>query len=136
MNVSKIDRSDLERKGIKWEDMEPHLKGMSYGHKSNKMIEMNPEMEPCGVRVPTKGRVLLEEQPDGSIKAIPHYHQEKPNLNAPLHGALLDDKVKANLLATSNAGKVIELELTPGKKEPCYVTLDKLTNGLEVLPVS
>ena len=136
MDVSKIDRADLERKGIKWEDMEPHLKAMSYGHKSNKMVEMNPEMEPGGMRVPTKGRISLEEQPDGSIKAIPHYHQEKPNLDAPLHGTKLDDEAKANLLTTGNAGKVIELELTPGKKEPCYVTLDKMTNGLEVLPVS
>jgi hypothetical protein len=136
MDVSKIDRADLERKGIKWEDVEPHLKAMSYGHKSNKMIEMNPEMEPGGMRVPTKGRISLEEQPDGSIKAIPHYHQEKPNLDAPLHGTKLDDEAKANLLTTGNAGKVIELELTPGKKEPCYVTLDKMTNGLEVLPVS
>ena len=39
-------------------------------------------------------------------------------------------------MATGNAGKAIELELSPGKKEACYVTLDKLTNGLEVLPVS
>lgn len=136
MDVSKIDKADLERKGIKWEDVEPHLKAMSYGHKSNKMVEMNPEMEPGGMRVPTKGRISLEEQPDGSIKAIPHYHQEKPNLDAPLHGTKLDDEAKANLMTTGNAGKVIELELTPGKKEPCYVTLDKMTNGLEVLPVS
>lgn len=136
MDVSKIDRADLERKGIKWEDVEPHLKAMSYGHKSNKMVEMNPEMEPSGIRVPTKGRISLEEQPDGSIKAIPHYHQEKPNLDAPLHGTKLDDEAKANLMTTGNAGKVVELELTPGKKEPCYVTLDKMTNGLEVLPVS
>lgn len=135
MDVSKIDRADLERKGIAWEAMEPHLKAMSYGHKSGVLIEMNPEME-SGVRVPTKGRISLEEQPDGSIKAIPHYHHEKPLLDAPLHGVLLDDEAKANLLATNNAGKVIELELTPGKKEPCYVTLDKLTNGLEALPVS
>lgn len=136
MDVSKIDRADLERKGIKWDDVEPHLKAMSYGHKSNKLIEMNPEMEPGGMRIPTKGRISLEEQPDGSIKAIPHYYQDKPNLDAPLHGILLDDETKTNLTTTGNAGKVIELELTLGKKEPCYVTLDKLTNGLEVLPVN
>lgn len=136
LDVSKINRADLERKGINWEAMEPHLKAMSYGHKSNALIEMNPEMEPGGMRVPTKGRISLEEQPDGSIKTIPHYYQEKPNLNVPLHGTLLDNEAKNNLLATGNAGKVIELELTPSKKEPCYVILDKMTNGLEVLPVS
>ncbi|GAE86356.1 DUF4099 domain-containing protein [Bacteroides reticulotermitis] len=136
MDVSKIDRADLERKGIKPEAIEPHLKAMSYGHKSNGLIEMNPEMVPGGMRIPTKGRISLEEQPDGSIKAIPRYYQEKPNLDAPLRGILLDDEAKANLTTTGNAGKVIELELTPGKKEPCYVTLDKQTNGLEVLPVN
>lgn len=136
MDVSKIDRADLERKGIGWEAVEPHLKAMSYGHKSNALVEMNPEMEPGGMRIPTKGRISLEEQPDGSIKAIPHYYQDKPNLDAPLHGVVLDGEAKANLTATGNAGKVIELELTPGKKEPCYVTLDRLTNGLEILPVS
>lgn len=135
MDINKIDRADLERKGIRWDDMEPHLKAMSYGHKSGKLIEMNPEME-AGVRVPLKGRISLAEQPDGSIKVIPHYHREKPNLDIPLHGTMLDNEAKTNLLTSGNAGKVIELELAPGKKEPCYVTLDKLTNGVEVLPVS
>jgi hypothetical protein len=118
MDVSKIDRADLERKGIKWDDVEPHLKAMSYGHKSGKLIEMNPEMEPGGMHIPTKERISLEEQPDGSIKAIPHYYQEKPNLDAPLRGVLLDDEAKTNLTTTGNAEKVIELELIPAKKNP------------------
>ncbi|MDL2243294.1 DUF3945 domain-containing protein [Bacteroidales bacterium OttesenSCG-928-J19] len=136
MDIEKIDHSDLERKGIRMEDLEPHLKAMSYGHKSNGLIEMNPEMEAGGVRVPTKGRVSLEEQADGSLKVVPHYRQEKPNLDIPIHGVLLDEKTKENLLKTGNAGQVVDLELTPGKKEPCYLTLDKLTNKLEVLPTS
>ena len=86
MDVSKIDRADLERKGINWEAMEPHLKAMSYGHKSNGLIEMNPEMEPGGMRVPTKGRISLEEQPDSSIKAIPHYYQENRIWTRPCTG--------------------------------------------------
>ncbi|NDV64639.1 DUF3945 domain-containing protein [Bacteroides sp. 224] len=136
LDIEKIDRADLARKGIRWEDMEPHLKAMSYGHKSNKLVDMSPELEPGGARVPTKGRVSLEEQPDSSIKVIPHYYQEKPNLNIPVHGILLDEETKANLLKNGNAGKVVELEFAPGKKEPCYLTLDKLTNVLEVLPAN
>jgi len=136
LDVEKIDRADLERKGIKWEAIEPHLKAMSYGHKSNKLVDMTPELEPGGVRIPTQGRVSLEEQADGTIKVIPHYRQEKPNLDIPVHGILLDEETKANLLKNGNAGKVVELELTPGGKEPCYLSLDKLTNGLEVLPVN
>ena len=136
LDVEKIDRNDLARKGIRWEDMEPHLKAMSYGHKSNKLVDMNPEMEPGGIRIPTKGRISLEEQADGTIKVIPHYRQEKANLDIPVHGILLDEETKANLLKNGNAGKVVELEPIPGKKEPCYLSLDKLTNGLEVLPVN
>lgn len=135
MDVEKIDRADLESKGIRWEDMEPHLRAMSYGHKSTSLVDMNPEME-FGMRVSTKGRISLEEQPDGSLKVIPHYWQEKPNLDIPLYGKKLDSESKANLELTGHAGKTIKLELTPGKKEPCFVSLDKMTNTLEVMRVA
>lgn len=136
MDITKIDRADMERKGIAWEAIEPHLKAMSYGHKSNALVEMSPELEPGGMRVPTQGRVSLEEQADGTLRVIPHYWQQQPNLDAPLHGIMLDDEVKANLLSIGNAGKIIHLELTPGKPDPCYVSLDKLTNHVEVLPTA
>lgn len=136
MDVGKIDLADMERKGIRWEAIEPHLKAMSYGHKSNSLVEMSPEMEPGGVRVPTKGRVSLEEQPDGMLKVIPHYWQAKPDLDSPFHGLLLSDEVKANLAATRHAGSLVALQLKPGPKEMCFVSLDKLTNTLEALPYS
>lgn len=86
MDISKIDRADMERKGIRMEDLEPHLKAMSYGHKSHGLIEMYPEMEPGGMRVTTKGRVSLEEQPDGSLKVIPHYYRENATWMLPSTG--------------------------------------------------
>ena len=135
LDTSKIDRADMERKGIRMEDIEPHLKAMSYGHKSNGLVDMNPELG-NGVRVATKGRVSLEEQADGSLRVIPHYWQEKPNLDAPFHGILLDDEAKTNLINTRHAGKVIDLELEPGKPTPCYVSIDKWTNTLEHMPVA
>ena len=131
----KIDRADLERKGIKWEALEPHLRAMSYGHKSNQLIEMTPEIAP-GVRVPTKGRVSLEEQADGSLRVVPHYWQEKPNLDAPFHGVMLPEDVKTNIENTRHAGRIVDLELTPGKKEPCYISRDELTNSLEYMRVA
>ena len=135
LDPSKIDLADLERKGIRMEDLEPHLRAMSYGHKSNGLIEMKPELE-NGLRVATKGRASLEEQADGSLKVIPHYWQEKPNLDAPFHGVLLDEETKRNLLETRHAGKVLDLELEPGKLTPCYVSIDKWTNTLELMPVA
>ena len=134
MDVSKIDRQELQKYGINAADLEPHLKAMSYGHKSPQMIPLNPELEP-GIRVPTKGRVSLEEQADGSLKIIPHYWQEKPNLDAPFHGVLLNEQDKENLRQSLNAGRVIELEPSPGQKIPAFVSLDRLTNKLEALPV-
>lgn len=136
MDISKIDRADMESKGIAWEAIEPHLKAMSYGHKSNVLVGMRPELAPGGMRVPTQGRVSLEEQADGTLLVIPHYWKQQPDLGAPLHGVMLDDETKANLLSTGNAGKIISMELTPGKMEPCYVSLDKLTNHVEVLPTT
>jgi hypothetical protein len=136
LDVSKIDRDDMERKGISWKAIEPHLKAMSYGHKSSALVDMSPELEPDGVRVPTKGRVSLEQQPDGSIRVVPHYWQEKPNLDVPLHGVILSDDVKTNLETTRHGGRLVELELTPGKPEPCFISIDKHTNTLEVLPLS
>ncbi len=134
LDTSKIDLADLEKKGIRIEDLEPHLRAMSYGHKSNGLIEMNPELE-NGLRVATKGRASLEEQADGSLKVIPHYWQEKPNLDAPFHGILFDDEVKNNLTNGRHAGKVLDLELEPGKRTPCLVSRDKWTNTLEYMPV-
>lgn len=136
MDIEKIDRADMERKGIRMEAIEPHLKAMSYGHKSPALVEMSPELTPGGKRVPTTGRVSFEEQPDGSLRVIPHYRQDNPALDIPIYEVLLDEKTKENLLKTGHAGKTIDMELTPGLKEPCYVTLDKLTNSVEVLPVS
>lgn len=136
MDVSKIDMDDMARKGIRMEDMEPYLRAMSYGHKSNGLIEMHPEMEQGGMRVTTKGRVSLEEQADGTLKVVPHYYREKCDLDSPFHGVLLDDEAKRNIEATRHAGKVIDLELEPGKMTPCYISRDKWTNELIHMPVS
>ena len=103
LDVTKIDLADMEKKGIRMEDIEPHLKAMSYGHKSNGLVEMNPELE-NGMRVSTKGRVSLEEQADGSLRVVPHYWQERPDLDAPFHGVLLEE-AKTNLMNTRHAGK-------------------------------
>lgn len=133
MDVSKIDARELQKLGINATDLEPHLKAMSYGHKSSQMIPLNPELE-TGTRIPTKGRVALEEQADGSLRIVPYYWQEKPNLDAPFLGVLLSEKDKENLRQTNNAGRVIVLGEGDGTKIPAYVSLDRLTNKLEAFP--
>jgi hypothetical protein len=134
MDENKIDRSQLDKLGIEWKDIEPNLKAMLYGHKSPKMIPMTPELDD-GIRVPTKGRLSLEETADGSIRFVPHYYQEKPALDAPFHGILLNGQDKENILKNGNAGRVVELEPVSGVKVLSYISLDKMTNKLEALPV-
>ena len=136
MDLAKIDTEDMNHKGIRMEDLEPYLKAMSYGHKSHGLIEMHPEMESGGMRVTTKGRVSLEEQADGTLKVIPHYYRENCDLDSPFHGVLLDEDIKRNITETRHAGKVVDLELEPGVKTPCYISRDKWTNELVAMPVS
>ena len=130
---SRINRRGLEPLGVKWEDVEPELKAMLYGHKSPHLIPMKPMVE--GVEVPTQGRLSLEEAPDGNLCFNVHYAQSKVNLDSPFHGVLLSPEDREQLLKTGNAGRVIELASTSGEKIPSFVSVDKLTNRLEALPV-
>jgi len=57
------------------------------------------------------------------------------DLDRPFLGAMLSDKDKENLVTSGNAGRVVELEPTPGQKIPALVSLDKITNRLEAVPV-
>lgn len=50
---------------------------------------------------------------------------------------MLSNDIKENLLATGNAGRFVELEPhTPGEKVPSLVSIDKLTNRLEAVPLN
>lgn len=85
---------------------------------------------------PPKGACRSKSRRTASLRVVPHYWQERPDLDAPFHGVLLDEEAKTNLMNTRHAGKVIDLELEPGKLTPCYVSIDKWTNTLEPMPVS
>ena len=132
-DTNRIPESEYEKYGIKPENIEGELKAMSYGYKSPHLVDINPSIE--GVDYPMKARLSLEEQPDGSLKFIPHPLQQQVDLDKPFQGIMLPDDVKENLLATGNSGKIVELEPTPGEKVPSLVSIDKLTNRLEAVPL-
>ena len=106
---------------------------MSYGYKSPHLVDISPNIE--GVDYPMKARLSLEEQPDGSLKFIPHPQQQQVDLDKPFQGVMLPNDVKENLLATGNAGRIVELEPKPGEKVPSLISIDKLTNRLEAVPL-
>ncbi|MEA5080448.1 MAG: DUF3945 domain-containing protein [Dysgonamonadaceae bacterium] len=132
-DTNRIPESEYQKYGIKPENLESELKAMSYGYKSPHLVDINPNIE--GVDYPMKARLSLEEQPDGSLKFIPHPQQQQVDLDKPFQGIMLPNDVKENLLATGNAGRVVELKPKPGEKVTSLVSIDKLTNRLEAVPL-
>lgn len=132
-DTSRIPENEYQKYGIKPENLEGEFKAMSYGYKSPHLIDINPNIE--GVDYPMKARLSLEEQPDGSLKFIPHPQQQQVDLEKPFQGIMLPNDVKENLLATGNSGRVVELEPRPGEKIPSLISIDKLTNRLEAVPL-
>lgn len=133
-DTNRIPESEYQKYGIKPENLEGELKAMSYGYKSPHLVDINPKIE--GVDYPMKARLSLEEQPDGSLKFTPHPYQHQVDLEKPFQGIMLPNDVKENLLATGNGGRVVDLEPhTPGEKVPSLISIDKLTNRLEAVPL-
>ncbi len=132
-DTNRIPESEYQKYGIKPENLEGELKAMSYGYKSPHLVDINPKIE--GVDYPMKARLSLEEQPDGNLKFVPHPYQQQVDLEKPFQGIMLPNDVKENLLATGNSGRVVELEPRPGEKVPSLVSIDKLTNRLEAVPL-
>lgn len=132
-DTNRIPESEYQKYGIKPENLEGELKAMSYGYKSPHLVDINPKIE--GVDYPMKARLSLEEQSDGSLKFVPHPQQQQVDLDKPFQGIMLPNDVKENLLATGNSGRVVELEPRPGEKVPSLISIDKLTNRLEAVPL-
>lgn len=133
-DTNRIPESEYQKYGIKPENLEGELTAMSYGYKSPHLVDITPNIE--GVEYPMKARLSLEEQPDGSLKFIPHPYQNQVDLEKPFQGIMLPNDVKENLLATGNSGRVVELEPhTPGEKVQSLISIDKLTNRLEAVPL-
>lgn len=134
LDVSRIPESEYQKYGIKPEDLAAELKAMSYGFKSPHLIEINPTIE--GVEYPSQARLSLEEQADGSLKFMAHPYQQQVDLDKPFHGVMLSDDVKENLLKTGHAGMMVELNPKgEGNPVPSLVSIDKLTNRLEAVPL-
>ena len=131
-DTNRIPESEYQKYGIKPENLEGELKAMSYGYKSPHLVDINPNID--GVDYPMKARLSLEEQPDGSLKFIPHPYQQQVDLDKPFQGVMQPNDVKENLLATGNAGRVVELQ-SNGEKVPSLVSIDKLTTRLEAVPL-
>ncbi|HEY5511772.1 MAG TPA: DUF3945 domain-containing protein, partial [Prolixibacteraceae bacterium] len=135
IDENKINWSQAATMGINRQLLEDtgQLKAMLYGHKSPALNHLVFTLE--GITFDTQARLSLKEMPDGTYNIQPHSYLKVLDLDRPFLGAMLSDKDKENLLTSGNAGRVIDLEPTPGQKIPALVSLDKMTNRLEAVPV-
>lgn len=135
IDESKINWKQGESLGINRQALEEagQLKAMLYGHKSPALNHLSFTIE--GVNFDTQARLSLKEMPDGTYNFQPHSYLKSPELDKPFLGTVLSKEDRENLKQSGNAGRVIELEPAPGQKVPALVSLDKLTNRLEAVPV-
>ena len=135
IDENKINWSQAATMGINRQLLEDtgQLKAMLYGHKSPALNHLTFTLE--GITFDTQARLSLKEMPDGTYNMQPHSYLKTPELDKTFLGTVLSDKDKENLVTSGNAGRVVELEPTPGQKIPALVSLDKITNRLEAVPV-
>jgi len=135
IDENKINWQQAASMGINRQALEDtgQLKAMLYGHKSPALNHLVFTLE--GITFDTQARLSLKEMPDGTYNIQPHSYLKAPDLDRPFLGAMLTGKDKENLLASGNAGRVVDLEPGPGQKTPALVSLDKITNRIEAVPV-
>ncbi|KAA6311554.1 hypothetical protein EZS27_037340, partial [termite gut metagenome] len=135
LDLNKLDWKEADKLGLSGESLQDALKAMSYGHKSPGLIKVRMEID--GKELQTKARLSLEQQPDGSIKIQTHPCQEKPDFEKPFMCIQFTEADQKQFQQTGHGGHIFELEMTPGgEKIPALVSLDKLTNRFEAVPLS
>lgn len=135
LDLNNLDWKEVEKYSLTGDHLQDSLKAMAYGHKSPGLLEIRMEIE--GKELQAKARLSLEQQPDGTIKIQTHPYQEKPDFDKPFLGVVFTPDEQNGLTTTGNGGRVFELEMTPGgEKVPSLVSLDKMTNRIEAVPLS
>ena len=135
LDLNKLDWKEADKLGLSGQSLQDALKAMSYGHKSPGLIEVRMEID--GKELQAKARLSFEQQADGTIRIQTHPFQEKPDFEKPFMGVLFTPDEQKQLTATGHGGRVFELEMTPGgEKVPALVSLDKITNRVEAVPLS
>lgn len=135
LDLNKLDWKEADKLGLSGESLQDALKAMSYGHKSPGLLEIRMEID--GKELQAKARLSFEQQPDGTIKIQTHPYQEKPDFEKPFMGVMFTEQDKEQFQKAGHGGRVFELEMIPGgEKVPALVSLDKITNRFEAIPLS
>lgn len=135
LDLNKLNWKETEKLGLSSDKLQDALKAMVYGHKSPGLVDIKPTID--GNEFPMQARLSLEPQQDGSIKLVTHPKQEQPDFDKPFMGVVFSDQDKEQLQKTGHGARVYELEpVAGGEKIPSLISLDKMTNRLEAVPLS
>ena len=121
-----IKRDDLEKSGA--------LDQMVYNHKSPQLFTVTPQFG--NEKYSLQAKLSFRTNPDGSYSLVPHFIRNEPQLDQEFKGYTFTKEDKAELRKTGNLGKVVELaDPKTGELKKCLVSIDKLTNEIEAMPV-
>lgn len=137
IDPEKIDWPAIEKDwGIKREDLEQSgaLQQMIYNHKSPQLFTVKNNTDGSGDEM--MARLSFRTNDDGTFSLILHFVKEKPQLDQPFRGYTFTEADKEALARTGNLGKAVELaDPKTGELQKCLVSVDKLTNEIESVPV-
>ena len=137
VDPNRIDWATIEQQwGVKRETLEQSgaLQPMLYNHKSPQLFTVTPQFG--DEKFTLDARLSFKEQPDGSFTLAPHFIKNEPRLDVPFRGYEFSKEDKEQLLKTGNLGKVVDLaDPMTGEMKKCLVSVDRLTNEIEVMPV-
>lgn len=136
IDESRISWSELEifygvsRQGL---EASGDLGKMLNGGKSGLMTVM-PII--AGERFEIEARLSFKEMADGTMGLVPHTIRKEPKLDEEFMGITFTAEDKANLKNTGNLGRVADvLDKTTGEIIPSYISIDRITNEIEAIPV-
>ena len=137
IDPEKIDWAAIEKQwGVKREELEQSgaLQQMIYNHKSPQLFTIKNNTDGSGDEI--KARLSFRTNDDGTYSLTPHFVKDKPQLDQPFRGYTFTEEDKEALAKTGNLGKVVELaDPKTGEVQKCLVSVDKLTNEIESIPV-
>lgn len=137
VDPDKIDWETIEKQwGIKRDDLVKSgaLDQMVYNHKSPQLFTVTPKFG--NETFSLEARLSFKQNPDGTFGLVPHFIKNEPKLNEPFRGYEFSKEDKEQLLKTGNLGKAVELaDPKTGEMKKCLVSIDRLTNDIETMPV-
>lgn len=137
INADNIDWDKIQKQwGITREDLEKSgaLDQMVYNHKSPQLFTVTPQFG--DEKLSIQAKLSFRTNPDGSYSLVPHFVRNEPQLDKEYKGYTFTGEDKAELRKTGNLGRAVELvDPKTGEIKRCLVSIDRLTNEIESMPI-